>query len=117
MKTKFMLSAVLSCLFIAPIAVQANDKVDNTYNPQKYQQVCKGKQAGAPVSFTARGILWNGTCQAQFIPSGNYKNLKGTEPELTSICKSDMASKVINIEGKEYAGKCALAYTSPAPAN
>lgn len=115
MKTKFMLSAVLSCLILAPLYVQANDKVSNTYNPQKYQQVCKGKSLGDAVSYAAHGIIWNGTCQAQFIPSGNYKNIKGHETELTSICKSDMKSKAMNIEGKEYVGKCALAFTAPAP--
>ncbi|OTG85274.1 hypothetical protein B9T31_12410 [Acinetobacter sp. ANC 4558] len=117
MKTNFLLSAVLSCFFFAPLTVQANDKVDSTYNPQKYQQVCKGKKQGDAVSFAARGIIWNGTCQTQFIPSGNYKNIKGTEAELSSICKSDLNAKSINIEGKQYAGKCTLAYTAPAPAN
>lgn len=115
MKTKFMLSAVLSCLVLAPLSLHANDKVSNAYNPQKYQQVCKGKSKGDAVSYAARGIIWNGTCQTQFIPSGNYKNIKGNEAELTSICKSDMKSKAINIEGKEYLGKCALAFTAPTP--
>ncbi|WOE31810.1 MULTISPECIES: hypothetical protein [unclassified Acinetobacter] len=115
MKKHILLSALLSCLFITPFAAQANDKVGTFYNPQLFQQVCKGKSEGTPVSFPSRGILWNGTCQVQFFPSAKTTTLKGDEKELSSICKTDPNSKVINIEGTEFKGKCAMGYAAPAP--
>lgn len=117
MKNHILVSALLSCLFIAPLATQANDKVGTFYNPQQFQQVCKGKSQGDAVSFASRGIIWNGNCTMQFFPSAKTTKLKGNEPELSSICQSDPASKSINIEGKDYKGKCALGYAPPAPTN
>ena len=92
----------------------ANDKVESTYNAKQYQNVCKGKSEGADVSFPFKGIIWNGTCQTQFFPS-NTSGIKGTEEQLNSSCKTDLEVKSVNIEGKEYKGKCALGYAPPMP--
>lgn len=115
MKNHILLSALMSCLFIAPFAAQANDKVGTFYNPQLFQQVCKGKTEGTPVSFPYRGIIWNGTCQTQFFPSAKTTGLKGDEKELSNICQTHPEQKSINIEGKDFKGKCALGYAAPAP--
>jgi len=80
MNKNILFSAVLCGLCFAPIATQANDKVETTYNAQKYMQVCKGKTQGAPVSFAYRGIIWNGTCEPQFFST--HKAVKGNESEL-----------------------------------
>lgn len=92
----------------------ANDKVATTYNPQTYQHVCKGKKAGTAVSFASRGIIWNGTCETQFIPNKGGK-VEGDEPELFNTCSSDAHAKSVTINGQEIKGKCALAFTPPRP--
>ena len=92
----------------------ANDKVESTYNAKQYQNVCKGKSEGTDVSFPFKGIIWNGTCQTQFFPS-NASGIKGAEEQLNSSCKTDPEVKSVNIEGKEYKGKCALGYAPPMP--
>ena len=113
MNKNILLSAVLCGLCFAPIATQANDKVETTYNAQKYMQVCKGKTQGAPVSFAYRGIIWNGTCEPQFFST--HKAVKGNESELMTACQTDMATKSVMINGMEVKGKCALGFTAPYP--
>lgn len=114
MKTKILFSSILCGLFISPFAT-ANDKVDRVYNPQKYEQVCKGKTQGAPVSFAYRGIIWNGTCEPQFIPNkAGMANMQGTESEIYTTCNS-MGTTSANINGMQVNGKCALAFTPPRP--
>ncbi|MHA3081989.1 hypothetical protein ACX1NX_02140 [Acinetobacter sp. ANC 5383] len=93
---------------------QANDKVEKIYNTQTIQHVCKGKHAGDAVSFAARGILWNGTCETQFIPM-HSKMIQGNENELYDACQSDPHTKMATINGHEVKGKCALAFTPPRP--
>ena len=88
-------------------------KVEKVYNAQKYQQVCKGKSEGAPVSFAYRGIIWNGTCQQQFFPSSST-NIKGDEPELYTSCSSGGKTSA-TINGTQVNGKCALGFTPPRP--
>ena len=83
---------MLCGLFFSPFAVQANDKVETVYNAQKFQQVCKGKTQGAPVSFAYRGIIWNGTCEPQFFSSSKAIQLQGNEPELYRSCAADAQS-------------------------
>ena len=115
MHKNVILSSILCGLCLAPFAASANDKVETVYNAQKYQQVCKGKSQGAPVSFAYRGIIWNGTCEPQFFPSSKKVMLKGDEAELNSICHSDTNATSMNIEGHEIKGKCALGFTAPRP--
>jgi len=115
MNKNFLLSSILCGLCLAPFAASANDKVEKVYNAQKYQQVCKGKSQGAPVSFAYRGIIWNGTCEPQFFPSSKNASIKGDEAELNSICQSDANATSINIEGMAIKGKCALGFMAPRP--
>ena len=113
MNIRIILPALLFTLVLSTFA-QANDNVNQIYNAQKYQQVCKGKTEGAAVSFTYKGVLWNGTCQPQFFATKSSA-LKGDEKELNSICKSDPKSKSINIEGVDIKGQCALGFSPPQP--
>ena len=113
MNKKILLSSMLCGLFFSPFAVQANDKVETVYNAQKFQQVCKGKTQGAPVSFAYRGIIWNGTCEPQFFSSSKAIQLHGNEPELYRSCMADAQSTVITVNGTELKGKCALGFTPP----
>ena len=115
MKNSILLSTIFSTLCLFSFNTQANDKVEHVYDAQKYQQVCKGKKEGDAVSFAFRGIIWNGSCQPQFLPAGKTANLKGDEKELNSICRSDTTAKSVNIEGKEYKGKCGLGFVPPTP--
>nr|WP_315278481.1 hypothetical protein [uncultured Acinetobacter sp.] len=116
MNKKILLSSMLCGLFLSPFAVQANDKVETVYNAQKFQQVCKGKTQGAPVSFAYRGIIWNGTCEPQFFSSSKAMQLQGNEPELYRACMTDAQTTSIKLNGTELKGKCALGFTPPRPA-
>ena len=109
-KNVFLASLCLG-LSLATAPAFANNKVQSTYDANRYMQVCKGKSQGAAVSFAYRGIIWNGTCQPQFFPSSKNSMIKGDEAELYSICKSNPNQTSINIQGKEIRGKCALGYT------
>ncbi|RLL34572.1 hypothetical protein D9K80_11025 [Acinetobacter cumulans] len=114
MYKNIFLSAMLYGLCLTSFTASANDKVQSTYDVQKYQQVCKGKTQGDQVSFAYRGIIWNGTCQPQFFSSSKTK-LLGTEAELNSVCHSDAKAKSITVDGKEVKGKCALGFAPPSP--
>ena len=113
MNKNILFSAVLCGLCFALIATQANDKVETTYNAQKYMQLCKGKSQGTWVSFAYRGIIWNGTCEPQFFSTN--KAVKGNESELMTACQTDMTTKSVMINGMEVKGKCALGFTAPYP--
>ncbi len=115
MNKNIFLSTVLCGLCFAPFAASANDKVDTTYNAQKYQQVCKGKTQGAQVSFAHRGIIWNGTCEPQFFASSKNASIKGDEAELMSTCSGNSSATSATINGTEVKGKCALGFVPPRP--
>jgi hypothetical protein len=115
MNNNAFFSILLCSLCLAPLATQANDKVETTYNAQKYQQVCKGKTQGAWVSFAYRGIIWNGTCEPQFFASSKNSSIKGDEAELSTTCSADMKAKMVTINGTEVKGKCALGFMPPHP--
>lgn len=116
MKNKFLTATLCASLGLGLATMaQAREHDENNYNPQRFAQVCRGKTVGASASFAANGILWNGTCQAQFIPAKPSKALKGDEPELSSVCSTDPSSKSVNIAGQNFTGKCALAFTPPSP--
>lgn len=113
-KKIFATALCLGLSFGCASLAQANDKVEKIYNSKMIQQVCKGKHMGDAVSFAARGILWNGTCQTQFIPM-HPKMIKGNENELYDTCQNDPHAKMATINGQEMKGKCALAFTPPRP--
>ena len=114
MYKKILLPAVLCSLCFGTFATaQANDKVQRIYDSKRYEQVCKGKRAGQWVSFAHRGIIWNGSCQTQFLPS-NSMAVMGNEPELYTACANGYTNSAM-INGRSLAGKCALAFTPPMP--
>ncbi|NNH01157.1 hypothetical protein [Acinetobacter sp. ANC 5414] len=115
MNKNFLLSSILCGLCLAPFAASANDKVEKVYDSQRYQKVCKGKSQGAPVSFAYRGIIWNGTCEPQFFPSGKNASVSGDEAELMNACSGDMNAKMATVNGTEMKGKCALGFMAPRP--
>lgn len=100
----------IGCVSLA----QANDKVEKIYNSKMIQQACKGKHTGDTASFAARGIIWNGTCEMQFIPM-HSNMIQGNENELFDTCQQDPHRKMATINGHEMKGKCALAFTPPRP--
>ncbi len=113
MNKNVILSSILCGLCMASFAATANDKVETVYNAQRYQQVCKGKTQGAPVSFAYRGIIWNGTCEPQFFASGKTA-INGDEAELLKACSNGAVTTAV-INGTEVRGKCALGFTPPMP--
>lgn len=115
MNKNVFLSTLLCSLCLAPLAAQSNDKVETTYNAQKYQQVCKGKMQGDQVSFAYRGIIWNGTCEPQFFPSAKKMTVQGDEAELMRICSADHNAMTATVNGMEIKGKCALGFSPPQP--
>ena len=115
MNKNIFLSTVLCGLCFAPFAASANDKVETTYNAQKYQQACNGKTQGAQVSFAHRGIIWNGTCEPQFFASSKNASIKGDEAELMSTCSGNSSATTATINGTEVKGKCALGFMPPRP--
>lgn len=113
MKNQIILSAFIGLVSFGALS-QSHAADDTLYNAQKFKQVCKGKQAGSEVSFSYRGVTWNGTCQNQFFP--NAKAFKiNNQSALIAACSSDSSIKSINIDGKEEAGRCALGFAPPAP--
>ena len=112
-KTLF-LSAICCAATLGSAPVFANDKVQSTYDSNRYMQVCKGKSQGAPVSFAYRGIIWNGTCEPQFFPNSKT-GITGTETELYSACQGASGATTATINGREVRGKCALGYSAPRP--
>ncbi|OAL84425.1 hypothetical protein AY605_07100 [Acinetobacter sp. SFD] len=115
MNKNILLSTVLCGLCLAPFAAIANDKIATSYNAQKYQQVCKGKTQGAQVSYSTRGVLFNGTCEPRFFPAGNPSSIIGDEPELYTACTSTSGTATATINGTQMSGKCALGFTPPHP--
>jgi hypothetical protein len=114
MNKSILLSCVCCSLTLSAFPVFANDKVQSTYDGNRYMQVCKGKTQGAPVSFAYRGIIWNGTCEPQFFPS-NKSGITGAESELYTTCQGASGATSATINGREVRGKCALGYSAPQP--
>lgn len=114
MKNKIITSLVCTCLGLGISAVAQATPHNSWYNPSTTVQKCKGKTEGTPITYAANGVIWNGTCQTQFVPS-KPSQLKGDEPELNSICSNDSAAKSVTIAGQTYKGKCAVAFAPPRP--
>ena len=87
------------------------------YNPAKLQQACRGKSQGAPVSLAMIGVTFNGTCEYRYIPnSRNVRNIDAMEVD--QACSGQANSSVTaTIDGREVAGKCALAFKNIGPSN
>ncbi|NIE96213.1 hypothetical protein F3J02_06930 [Acinetobacter sp. Tr-809] len=63
MNTKLLFSSLI-CGLCFSVAAHANTKTTQDQQTKKYQQVCKGKKQGDPVSFAYKGVVFNGACQA-----------------------------------------------------
>lgn len=85
------------------------------YNPSKLQQVCRGKSQGAPVSMAMNGVIFNGTCEYRYVP--NSRNVRNIDPmEADQACSGQANSSVTaTVDGKQVAGKCALAFKNIGP--
>lgn len=85
------------------------------YNPAKLQQVCRSKSQGAPVSMAMNGVTFNGTCEYRYIP--NARNVRDIDPmEADQACSGQAnSSAMATINGKQMAGKCALAFKNIGP--
>lgn len=87
------------------------------YNPAKLQQVCRGKSQGAPVSLAMNGVIFNGTCEYRYIP--NSRSVRNIDPmEVDQACSGQANGSVTaTIDGKQVAGKCALAFKNIGPSD
>lgn len=110
-----ILSALCFGLLGIISTTQANDKVSQIYDAQRYHKACQNQSQGAHVTFAHRGIIWNGTCQPQFMPTDKNIRLHGNEAPIYSACSSTTGTTTIQIDGKTVAGKCVLGFTPPQP--
>ena len=87
------------------------------YNASKLQHACKGKTQGSPVSIAMNRVIFNGTCEVQYMPDSRARNFDLSQTE--QVCSGQaMNSKVsATIDGKDMAGKCALAFKNIGPTN
>ncbi|ENX43111.1 MULTISPECIES: hypothetical protein [unclassified Acinetobacter] len=62
MNTKLLFSSLI-CGLCFSVAAHADTKATQDQQTKKYQQVCKGKKQGDPVSFAYKGVVFNGSCE------------------------------------------------------
>ncbi len=62
MNTKLLLSSLIYSLCFS-VAAHAGTKATQDQQAKKYEQVCKGKKQGTPVSFAYKGVVFNGSCE------------------------------------------------------
>ncbi|ENW80709.1 hypothetical protein F909_01997 [Acinetobacter sp. ANC 3929] len=62
MNTKLLFSSLI-CGLCFSVAAHADTKATQDQQAKKYQQVCKGKKQGDPVSFAYKGVVFNGSCE------------------------------------------------------
>ncbi len=63
MNTKLLFSSLICSLCFSVAAHAADTKATQDQQAKKYQQVCKGKKQGDPVSFAYKGVVFNGSCE------------------------------------------------------
>ncbi|WP_038345438.1 hypothetical protein [Acinetobacter sp. A47] len=63
MNTKLLFSSLICGLCFSVAAHAADTKATQDQQAKKYQQVCKGKKQGDPVSFAYKGVVFNGSCE------------------------------------------------------
>lgn len=112
---KLIFSAICFGLMSTAPMLQANDKVSQVYDAHRYQKACQNKTQGTPVSFAYRGIIWNGTCQPQFMPTDKNVRLHGNETQIYRACSSTSGMTSVQIDGQNVRGKCVLGFTPPQP--
>ncbi|EPF87766.1 hypothetical protein GCM10025882_21380 [Acinetobacter gyllenbergii] len=62
MNSKLLFSSLI-CSLCFSVAAHADTKASQDQQAKKYQQVCKGKKQGDPVSFAFKGVVFNGSCE------------------------------------------------------
>lgn len=105
---------LMTAVFAIPAYAQTQDQTSMA-DLKKFQQVCKGKTAGAEVSFAHKAVIWNGTCESVFTATDRTVTLVGSEAEIYHICTNDKEATSMTINGSEVKGKCILTYTPPMP--
>ena len=118
MKTSMYLSAVLltsAAMTSISYAAPAKSGEAFQYNVSKLQNACKGKSQGSQVAIAMNGVIFNGTCEVQYMP-----NARGTSFDLSQTeqaCSGQQHNAMVNanIDGKEMAGKCLLAFKNIGP--
>lgn len=87
------------------------------YNAAKLQSACKGKSQGSPVSMAMNGVIFNGTCEVQYMPNARMTSFDPAET--AQACSGQQANAMVKatVDGKEMAGKCVLAYKNIGPDN
>lgn len=120
MKTGIYLSAVLlASAALSGVANAAPTKSGETfqYNATKLQNACKGKSQGSPVSMAMNGVIFNGTCEVQYMPNARMANFDSTGTEQACNGQQHNAKVSATVDGTEMAGKCVLAYKNISPTN
>lgn len=116
-------AALLSSMALSGVAQAAPTTSGETfqYNASKLQQVCRGKTAGAPAVLIMNGVIFNGTCEVQYLPNSKQRaaNSAFDPAEVAQICEGQSVNSATKatIDGKEVPGKCALAFKNFGPAS
>lgn len=118
-------AAMLSSMTLSGLAQAAPTTSGETfqYNASKLQQVCRGKTAGAPAILIMNGVIFNGTCEVQYLPNSKSRNSQSASSfdpaEVAQVCEGQSVNSAAKatIDGKEVAGKCALAFKNFGPSS
>lgn len=88
-----------------------------TASAKTFQQACRGKSEGTPVSLALNGVIFNGSCQVMLVP-GNANTARTVEDAaLTQACAGKAHENVTaTLNGQEVKGKCVLSFHSIEPA-
>jgi hypothetical protein len=117
--TSFLCAALLcsaSFLGFTAHAATTSSGENYTYNAQKFQNVCKGKSVGAPVSIVMGRAIFNGTCELQFV--ANRYTVNGLDSAtLAQACQGKQPHDVtsVSMNNRDMKGKCVLAFNSIEP--
>lgn len=121
MKTNSFLCTVLLCsTALFSFSVQAKPgPTGETYtaSAKTFQQACRGKSAGSPVSLALNGVIFNGSCQVILVPNNASAARTVEDSLLTQACTGKPNQSVTaTLNGQEVKGKCVLSFHSIEPA-
>lgn len=116
----FLCTALLCSASLLSASVQAKPPSGSeTFNAsaKTFQQACRGKAEGAPVSLALNGVIFNGTCQVMLVPNNRATANTVEDTALTQACAGKVNESVTaTLNGQEVKGKCALSFHSIEPA-
>lgn len=122
MNTPSFLPALMLCTsaFLFSVPVQAKPTTSGetyTYNASHFQQVCKGKSEGSPVSMALNGVIFNGTCQLMLVPANKRIASNIEDAVLTQACVGKKTNESISttLNDQEIKGRCNLSFHSIEP--